>query len=371
MLIDEITFLDEIFQLEKKKEFLEHINITNVSYWNSSQSYKEYIEKFISLNYEQDIFDYVYTYDVSITQRLQIMKKLDVINPKESMCLLNATGTNSILNVINYLKLHNYKKIAILLPSYFSVERGCQIYNLAYEKILLHYSDGKYCIPYQYLLENHFDAIWLTSPAYSTGVSFDSFQIDILKKLISNEILVIADETLALPHQMLLTKIPISDFFFCICSPHKPLFINKIKFSALICPKRYDDFLEQWIDVLSGSLLSSNLVAIQHFLSDNYSECMSAAQYWYTDSINKIHEILQLFPNAQCNLDEISPYKTIYINNPSKNVKDMSCIKTIINNDCVSYIPATFGEYVGFRVNLSLEPRDLTNAIYRILSFYI
>lgn len=371
MFVEEITFLDEIFQLEKKKELLDHINITNISYWNSSPSYKKYMENLISLNYQQDIFDYVYTYDMSIAQRLQIIKKLGVINPKESMCLLNATGTNSIINVINFLKLHNYKKLAILLPSYFSVERSCQIYNLAYEKILLHYSGGKYGIPYQYLVENHFDAIWLTSPAYSTGVSYDNFQINIIQKLISHEILVIADETLALPHQMLLTKIPINDFFFSICSPHKPLFINQIKFSALICPKRNDDFLEQWIDVLSGSLLSSNLVAIQHFLSDNYTECVSAAQHWYADSINKLYEILQCFPRARCNLDEISPYKTIYMERPSKNVNDLNHIETIINNDYVSYIPAMFGEHVGFRVNLSLAPSDLANAIYKILNFYI
>ena len=34
VLINEITYLDEIFNLEKKKEDMEHINISNISYWN-------------------------------------------------------------------------------------------------------------------------------------------------------------------------------------------------------------------------------------------------------------------------------------------------------------------------------------------------
>lgn len=370
MLIDEISFLDEIFYMEKKKEALEHIGITNVSYWNSSYSYKEYMKKHIHMNYKHELFDYVYTYDVSKVQRQQILKKLGVTNPENSMCLLTASGTNTISSVINYLKMHKFKKLAILMPAYFSVEKNCQIYDLTYENVMLRYSKGKYYIPFQYLLENHFDAVWITSPAYSTGVSYKDCQIDIIKKIIANNILVIADETLALPHQLLLAKIPISDYFFSICSPHKPLFINKIKFSALICPKKNDDFLEQWVDIISGSLLSSNLIAIQHFLSDNFADCLYYAQQWYEGSINEVRNILNYFPNVHCNLDEISPYKTIYIDSPKRSIDELKCINNIINTDYVSYIPTVFGEYSGFRINLSLDPKDLVNAIYRILQFY-
>lgn len=295
MLIDQISFLDEIFKLEKEKENLEHIEITNISYWNSSLAYKQYMEKYIQLDFQQDIFDYTYTYDISKYQRLQIMKKLNVINPEESMCLLNSSGTNTIQNVINYLKLHNYKKLGILMPSYFSVEQSCQIFNLTYEKIIMPYSNGEYSIPIEYISENNFDAIWLTSPAYSTGVLYQDKQIDILRKLILEKILIIADETLALPNQMLISKIPINNYFFSICSPHKPLFINKIKFSVLICPKKNDDFLEQWVDILSGSLLSSNLIAIQHFLSNNFFECLTVAQQWYENTISKLRNICNNF----------------------------------------------------------------------------
>lgn len=370
MLINRITVIDEIFELEKEKENLNHIEITNVSHWNSSLSYKQYMEKYIKLNFQQDIFDYTYTYDISKYQRLQIMKKLGVINPEGAMCLLSSSGTNAILNAINYLKLHNYKKLGILLPSYFSVEQSCEIYNLVYEKVVMPYSDGEYHIPLKYLLENHFDAVWLTSPAHSTGISYKSCQIDILKKLISEKVLIIADETLALPEQMLISKLPINDYFFSICSPHKPLFINKIKFAALVCPKNNDDFLEQWVDVLSGSLLSSNLIAIQHFLSNNFIECVSAAQHWYRNALNVICNIVQQFPNIQYNLDEIGPYKTIYLNRPRLDIRKLDNINTLITKEYVSYIPVEFNGYNGFRVNLSFNSEDLSNALYRILKFY-
>lgn len=370
MLINEITYLDEIFNLEKKKEDMEHINISNISYWNPSYSYKKYMEKYIQLSYHQDIFDYTYTYDLSKNKRIRIMEKIGVINPNDSMCLLNTSGTSTILNIINYLKLHNYQKLGILMPSYFSVEESCQICNLTYEKIIMRYSQGKYEIPLKYLLEHHFDAVWLTSPAYSTGIAYKKSDIDILQKLMSEKILVIADETLALPNQMLISEIPINDYFFGICSPHKPLFINKIKFSALICPKKNDDFLEQWVDIVGGSLLSSNLIAIQHFLSDNFFECFSAAQQWYSNAIKEIHNIVQQFPNVQYNLDEIAPYKTIYLNSSKKDIRDLRNINTLINRDYASYIPIEHGNRRGFRINLSLNPTDLSNILYRILRYY-
>lgn len=370
MLISQTTFLDEIFKLEKNKEKSEHIKITNISYWNSSSAYKQYMEKFILLDFQQDIFDYTYTYDITKYQRLQIMKKLKALNPNDTMCLLSSSGTNSILNAVNYLKLHNYEKLAILLPSYYAVEQCCQIYNIAYEKVNMQYLNGQYEIPLKYLLEHYFDAVWLTSPVYSTGISYNNCQINDIKKLITNNILVIADETLAMPNQMLIRKIPINDYFFSICCPHKPLFINKMKFSAFICPKKNDDFLEQWVDILSGSLLFSNLMAIQHFLSDNFNECIKAAQHWYKNTINEVCHTVQQFPGILYNLDETGPYKTIYLTTPGIEIEKLDNINSLIVRDYISYIPLKFNGYGGFRINLSLNPADLSNALYRILKFY-
>lgn len=370
MFIDEITYLDKIFELERKKEVAEQIKIINVSHWNPSQMYKEYIEKYIQFDNQQDIFDYTYSYDLTKNKRLQIMKKLGVQNPMDSMCLLNPSGTNTILNTINFLKMHNYHKVGILMPSYFSVEQSCQLCNLPYEKISLQYLENKFVIPIEYILKKNFDVIWLTSPAYSTGISYDDAQINNIKELMSKHILIIADESLAMPNQMLLSKIPINNYFFCICTPHKTLFINKIKFSTLICPKKNDDFLEQWIDILSGSLLSSNLIAIQHFLSNNYIECVVAAQRWFKKSMGMINDVLQQFTDIQCNLSEISPYKTIYLKSTKKDLRSLGNINMLINNDYISFIPISLNEYTGFRVNLSLAPQELCNAIYRILQYY-
>ena len=370
MLINEISYLDEIFELEKRIKQTQHVNVTNVSYWNSSEAYKRYMNNFISLDCPNDIFDYAYTYDLDKAQRKAILQKLGVINSSLSMCLVTSSGTDTILNIINFLKVHNYKKIGLLDPSYFSVAQACKLYDIAFENVPLSYTEGKYIIPINYILEQHFDVIWLTSPIYSTGVSYEPSQIEILRKLMLNKILIIADETLAFSNQMLMSQLPISDYFFCICSPHKPLFMNRMKFSVLICPQKHEDFLEQWIDVLSGSLPLSSLIAIQHFLSDNFEECMLATQRWYSNTLKEISDVIFQFPSIQCDLDEPAPYKTLYIQSLRKDLYNIDNIATLISKHYASYIPTTLGNHFGFRINLSLESNNLKSALYRILKYY-
>lgn len=374
MFIDSIFELDKILNLEKNISKEKHIIVTNVSYWGVSKGYQNYMLKNIRLNYEENIFCYKYTYDISYKFRKKIITKLGCVNAQNTMCLLTSSTTQSIINVINYLKLHNYRKLCILNPSYFSVEESCKIIGMPYEKKNLVFSDNKYIIPIDDILDKYYDVVWLTSPVYSTGVVYSSSQISTIKRLIDSKILVIADESLALPGQELLLNIPISRYFFSVVSPHKPLYINNVKFSALLCPKENEDFFEQWVDVFSGSLLHSNLVAISHYLSANYNYCVNQSRKWFQKNNQVIKAVLDSFPYAYCDMTDISPYKCIYLRKPNNNkINIFDNIYQLITNQFVSYIP---GIYNGletdpcFRVNMSLCPMELENALYRILRFY-
>lgn len=373
MFIDHIFELDKIFNTEKQVYEGRHIEVTNISYWNASKKYQEYILKCINLFSEKDIFNYKYTYDIPYELRREITSKLGCQNERDTMCLLTSSSTQSIMNIINYLKLFNYRKLCILTPAYFSVEESCKILGMPYEKKNLSFYDREYIIPVDEILKNDYDVVWLTSPIYSTGVVFSSLQISNIKRIVDSEILVIADESLALPGQELLNKIPVSKYFFSIVSPHKPLYINSIKFSAILCPKENDDFLEQWIDVLSGSLLYSNTMAISHYLSSNYQHCVEQSIKWFFKGLRVIEEVLEQFPYAYCDTISIGSYKCIYLETRN-NINDINNIRRLINNQFVSYIPGIYNGFDNgtpcFRINMSLDSMELENALYRILRFY-
>lgn len=374
MFIDNIFELDKIFSIEKQVIEKRHIPVTNISYWGVSKEYQDYMSKYILLNFAENIFSYKYTYDVPYESREKIIKKLGCLNAENTMCLFTSSTTQSIINIVNYLKLFNYRKLCILNPAYFSVEESCKIIGMPYEKKNLIFSNNEYVIPIEDIFNNNYDAVWLTSPVYSAGVVFSSSQISKIKSLIDSGVLVIADESLALPGQELLHEIPVSKYFFSIISPHKPLYINNIKFSAILCPKENDDFLEQWIDVLNGSLLHSNLVAISHYLSINYRNCVDQSYKWFQKGKETIDIVLKSFPYAYCDTTDISPYKCIYLRTQkSKNISSLNNIQELISTQFVSYIPGIYNGFETdycFRVNMSLGSTDLENALYRILCFY-
>lgn len=375
MYIDNIFKLDKILNYEKSVIKKKKAPITNISYWNASKKYQEYISKYIRLNYEKDIFNYKYTYDIPLEFRQNIIKKLGCLNSSNTMCLLTSSSTQSILNVINFLKNFNYNKLCILTPAYFSVEESCKIIRMPYGKMSLLFSDNKYIIPFEDILNNGYDVVWLTSPIYSTGVEFSSSQVSKLKNLIDLGILVIADESLALPGQELVHKIPISKYFFSIFSPHKPLYINNIKFSGILCPKENDDFLEQWIDVLGGGLLHSNIIAISHYLSKNYQDCLEKSIKWFKKGNDIVNMVVGQFPYSYCDTASVNPYKCIYLEPQNgKNINELNDIFQLISTQLISYIPGIyngFGKNVQcFRVNMSLDAMELETALYRILQYY-
>lgn len=375
MYIDEIFDLDKILNYEEEISLQKGIDVLNVSYWNPSKYYQNYMLKNICIDHTDDFFNYHYTYDIPPKVRQDIITKLGNKDTNNTMCLITPSATSSIMNLINFLKLNGYKKLCILEPAYFSVEQTCKLFGLPFGKCSLQFVDNHYTIPYEHIVGNEFDAVWITSPIYSTGMEYDSSQISLIEQLIKKKILVIADETLALPNQELCRKIPIGEFFFCIYSPHKPLFINGIKFSTILCPKYLDDFLEQWIDVLDGGLLHSNLMAIRHFLSYNYNQCVADCQKWYGTNLKLIERLLENTPYVFCDTKSVGAYKMIFFKWSSKDPNYLNNIFSLIDKYYVSYIPGIYNGFPSdfnacFRINLSLKPEELNYSLTHILRFY-
>ena len=133
--------------------------------------------------------------------------------------------------------------------------------------------DGEYSLPLDQIRSGDCDVVWITSPIFSTGVYLDTAEIEKIKTLLKQGYFVVADESFALNGQELVRKIGIHRNFLSICSPHKSISCNGIKFSGIITSEEYEDVLEQWVDVLCGNLPLSSHIALYHFLSGNYDEC--------------------------------------------------------------------------------------------------
>lgn len=359
--------MDTIFEVEKDISLQTKKIITNLSYWNPSNAYTDMMLKELTPQSIKGLFDYVYTYDIPIETRDAIIEKLTGKHSNTQMCMLLPNSTISIVNVINYLKLNKYRRLFILQPSYFSVEETCKLSELEIVKIPF---ESNCMFPDEIYEANERDAIWITSPIYSTNCILEQSIIQSINKLTSNNRLVIVDESLNINGFETIRNLQPNKFLFGIYSPHKSLFLNGFKFSAIICDKSNDDFLEQWVDVIGGALPGSCINAIEHFLSPNYDLCKQKAQMWFKQSKSIITQVLNHYPFAKIDtIQSVGSYATIYI--PDIPLDSISFIKEMISETAVSIIPGFLNgnPNCSFRINLSLGHHVIGNALTALLEF--
>lgn len=369
MYIEDIFFMDNIFKIEKNVSSSLNKPVTNLSYWNPSVDYSEMMLRVLSPQSLNNIFKYVYTYDIPITTRNAIIEKLTGVQSNTQMCMLLPNSTLAIINVINFLKLNNYRRLFIVQPSYFSVEEACKLAGLEIVKIPFNYNHN-YSLPYQIFEATKSDAIWITSPVYSTNYLLDQSIIQCINELTANSRLVIIDESLNINGFETIRKLKQNKYLFGIYSPHKSIFLNGLKFSAIICDKSNDDFLEQWIDVIGGALPGSCINAIEHFLTSNYDLCIQKAKSWFGQSKAIIIETLKKYSFAKIDtVKSLGSYLTINI--PEIPLKSLDFFQTMVSETSVSVFPGFLNgsKNCSFRVNLSLSHHVIGNALTTLLEF--
>ena len=137
MFIEDIFFLDNIFEIEKNISSGLNKPITNISHWNPSNAYMEMIMKCLSPQSVTDIFKYVYTYDIPKITRNAIIKKLIGTYLDSQTCMILPNSTLAIINIVNYLKQNGFQRLFVLQPSYFSVEEACKLAKIEVIKMPL------------------------------------------------------------------------------------------------------------------------------------------------------------------------------------------------------------------------------------------
>lgn len=362
--------MDSIFEMEKEISLKYNHTIENLSYWNPSKQYMDLMQQALVPQSINHLFNYVYTYDIPITTRKEVVKKILGRYDDTQMCMFLPNSTLSILNVINYLKLHGYNKIHILQPSYFSVEEACSALNMPTINIPLEYKNGEYNMNIDISNINSKEALWITSPIYSTNCLPSQEMVKFINELTYHNIPVIVDESLNINGYEILRKLNLNRSLFSIYSPHKSLFLNGFKFSAIICDKQNDDFLEQWVDVLGGALPASSVKAIEHFLMPNFDLCKDQATMWFYQNKRMIIEIIQRYPFAQIDtVNSIGSYLTVNI--PNLPFDSLEFMKELIEQTFISFIPGFLNgnPNCSFRINLSLHQNTIVNGLNSILAF--
>ena len=377
-LINDIYILDEIFSIEQKARLKYGLPIPNVSHWDSSPAFQRSMAQALSLPQSSFLWDYYYTYSIPKDDRLQVLKQLGVKpqNLTSAMGLFLQSSTIAIVNMINLLVQYHYKKLCILQPSYFSVESCCNALSLPYGKEWISFAENRPKIPADEILSGGYDCVWITSPIFCTSYYYDDDCLHTINLLREAGLTLILDESLALPGRELIRTFQPSQDLFAIYSPHKAISINGMKFAVIVSDIVYEDFLEQWVDILSGALGSSNRDAIFHYISSNYLEnCYTAYETYINYAKEAISEILKKFPLASMLPDTIGHYINIFVG--IKNIDQsmiLDIISDVVDHTFASFIPSSLNGFdmrqsLSFRINLTGDITETRGAVGRILDY--
>ncbi len=375
MLIERIHQILEIKALQNEFKEVHNREPYNVSSWLTSEAFSQTILSELQLPRVVSPVEYAYTYSFDKQILQEVKKKLLLEKYDQYGISLSANTTQAIMSLVNLVKQYNYKKICILNPAYFSIAQALKAFGLDYDTLTVERIDGHYVLPYDELMKGQYDVVWITSPIFSTSVYFQQNDIEMINALMKKGTLVISDESFCTPGNELVRRLDYSDNFIAMYSPHKSLGVNGVKFSAIICPPRFDNFIEHWVDILTGNLPESTCVAINHYLDDNYDQCLGHYRQFIHGAYKKIHSTLSGKENIMMDKIEDGSLFTLYFKNLNYDqIKSVQFMKETIFETETSFYPSYlngFNESFGFafRINTALYDEDFLNALNNLVTY--
>ncbi len=340
----------------------------DISHWNSGDEYKKLLMQTLILPDASDYIDYSYSFSFCQDIKSAIISKHKASN---ASCVLCASATAAIATVCTALKAMNNMNFCLIQPAYFSAFEQLTALNLNVQCINYTY-DGQYHIPFD-LIDSNTDVVWITQPVFSTGTYIDSAE---LQQLFETTQFVVLDGSMC----DTIYDLPTLDIDYAKCillfSPHKVIGVNGIKFSYILCNKAIAKILEDWEDVIVGGLSYSNIVAINHYLSENYVHCLDAHNNYIEESHLQLDKIIQ-HSNAisKCGISLNNTYETLSI----KKFKYVEQIKfgfmyDFITHTHVSLIPGCINGFDSqngfcFRINHTLDINKNAMALNRIIAY--
>lgn len=375
-LIPHLEGIKEIRKIEQNILLETHVPVRDISHWNSGNEYKKEILSQYKTNHPLDLGDYHYSYEYHDDIKQRVMSQLLCTSVNKYSCVFIHNATAAICCIADYLKKHNYKKICVLEPAYFSTYSCLLSFGLEVHKMDITFDkQGEVELPYNDILMQNYDAVWITSPIFSTGIYFSQKQANYLDTLTQKGVLVIIDESAASPNHILTRCLNPSDNIIAVFSPHKYLSINSVKFAIIICSASVSTYIEDWIDVFVGALPISACIAIEHYLSANFLTCLNIHNQYIEHNIKLVKELCDKYPDNYYN-----GFAANYISICNKVLPYVSSLNSlnmyeIMRQTHVSFIPGYingFHEKWGFcyRINLTLDSNVIKNSLGRLFSYF-
>ncbi len=369
--------LEDIEKIRSYEKILRDLgnNVFDISHWDSGDEYNKKILSKLEIKNDFEPCDYIYSYEINERTHSQLRKNLIGENNKCSIIFANSTV--AILNLCNFIQKKGLQKVCLLQPSYFTIKPCMHSFGLNVNEISLNYNKGNYEIPIERILSTKCDAVWLTSPVFCTSTYFEQQEIDKLQQLLDKGIYVFCDESLSIKGKNIHSRLTNNEKLFSLYSPHKVISTNAFKFACIICDQNNEMFFDQWTDIFAGGLMNSSRLAISHFLSNNYLECLDVYIH-HTSETKKIinNYIDSVYSGSNIYIShEIGQYMTIYYPNvPFIQSTKSDFIKHLIMQTGVSLLPGYlegFNENLGFcfRINLTLDKTYLLSGLNSVLQY--
>ena len=377
MYIERLNNIESIISLQNDFYKTHGIAPINVSNWTVSKKFRDAMEHCFRHSNDISPIDYLYSYNISRNMKNSVMETLGVEKSilARKTCIFFPNNSLSIVNVCNMLQKMKRKNVGLLYPAYFSIESCMNTYGITCTPIYTKRINGTYRIPLDEIQNKCLDAIWITSPIYSTGTCYSATELMKIDSLLKTGILVIADESFCIRGHELIRKYANYENFIGIYSPHKAISFNSYKFSVIVCENSFEDMFEQWLDVFCGNLPQTSIAAIYHYLSDNYLQCNEVFDKFITNAMSAVRNILQNYENVETDDIVYGNLITIFMKKIDSNLaKDLSFMQDVITNTHALFYPGYlngFSETMGFcfRINLALNSPEFLAGLQRLLQY--
>jgi hypothetical protein len=287
--VDRSSLVDDVLDLEEKYYSKYSLRPYNVSHWNPSDEFRNIIMQNTMLPHVENITDYYISTDISYKE--SVLLKLGYLTSNKS-CLITPTGSISILCAINWLQHVGITSVNIITPCYYTIP-----YHFIKSNISVNYIYARFVGDKLSVNEDDVNkicssqAIWITNPLFSAGIELDHGLKIALKQAVESGAYVISDECLSFLGNELGRSIGNAKRFMGIHCPHKVISTNGIKFSVVVFDRQCQDFFEVWADILYGSLLHSNIVAINQFITSDFDVLINTARIKYCETLNYLNKL--------------------------------------------------------------------------------
>lgn len=345
------TIFQILHPLSCKYKDIHGIRPFNLSTWNCSEEFINKMTPYLAVPPSSaNLFNYFYT-DMLPVEKVALLDRLG-FDPQLKDGIITSNGTSSLSLFTNWLNHQNFKKLHVVDAYYFSVAQNCKLHGIDIDLLQMGDINDN---------DNYHNEVFLfTNPYYSLGVSLPQTHIDVIAKILENN-WVAVDECLANKGDELSHIFGNHPHFIGIYSPHKTVCLNGLKFSFIVFPKEFELFFAQSIDYLNGSISSSSLSGIKHYLSDNFDLYQQLFQKNIYSTHLFVKELLSEYPTMRYTGDGHHYFATIFVSGIETAIStDESWIWNIIEKSAAIFIPGYYNNYPNdgrfcFRINLTQD----------------